>query len=503
MALQQLGSVRQAVDWLVLRGAAALATDSRRVRPGDAFIAWPGRAHDARAHVGTALAVGARACLVEADGVDAFALDDERIAALAGLKAAAGPIASRLLGDPGARLRVVACTGTNGKTSSAWWIAQAMTRLGMRCGVVGTLGIGEPPMAADAAPAALAGDGLTTPDPVALQSALRAFVDAGVVGVAIEASSIGIAEHRLDGTPIDVALFTNFTQDHLDYHDDMDLYWQAKAKLFEWPGLRAAVINSDDLQGLALAERLTAASTLDVWSCSCSSSAARLQAGRIRHHAKGLSFDVLEGTERAEVDTALVGQFNVANVLGVIGVLRASGVALADAAAACAALTPVPGRMQLVGDGQSGPQVVVDYAHTPDALDKVLAALRPFAQARGGKLWCVFGCGGNRDAAKRPLMGALACRLADRVVVTSDNPRLEPPDFIISQILAGVIGHDEVDVIENRTDAVRHAIADADRRDVVLLAGKGHEDYQDVGGVRIAYSDIVEAAAALRLRAAA
>ena len=347
------------------------------------------------------------------------------------------------------------------------------------------------------------GDGLTTPDPVALQSALRAFVDAGVVGVAIEASSIGIAEHRLDGTPIDVALFTNFTQDHLDYHDDMDLYWQAKAKLFEWPGLRAAVINSDDLQGLALAERLTAASTLDVWSCSCSSSAARLQAGRIRHHAKGLSFDVLEGTERVEVETALVGQYNVANLLGVIGVLRASGITLADAAAACAALTPVPGRMQLVGDGQRGPQVVVDYAHTPDALDKVLAALRPFAQARGGKLWCVFGCGGNRDAAKRPLMGALACRLADRVVVTSDNPRLEPPDFIISQILAGVIGHDEVDVIENRTDAVRHAIADADRRDVVLLAGKGHEDYQDVGGVRIAYSDIVEAAAALRLRAAA
>jgi len=282
----------------------------------------------------------------------------------------------------------------------------------------------------------------------------------------------------------------------------MDLYWQAKARLFEWPGLRAAVINTDDLQGLALAERLSAASPLDVWSCSCSH-AARLQAARIRHRAKGLSFDVLEGTERVEVEIALVGQYNVANLLGVIGALRAGGVALADAAAACAALTPVPGRMQLVGDGQSGPQVVVDYAHTPDALDKVLVALRPFAQARGGKLWCVFGCGGNRDAAKRPLMGALACRLADRAVVTSDNPRLEPPDFIISQILAGVIGHDEVDVIENRADAVRHAIADADRRDVVLLAGKGHEDYQDVGGVRLSYSDVVEADAALRLRGTA
>jgi UDP-N-acetylmuramoyl-L-alanyl-D-glutamate--2,6-diaminopimelate ligase len=502
MALQQLGSVRQAVDWLVLRGASALATDSRRLHAGEAFIAWPGRSHDARAHVGAALAAGASACLVEADGVETYAFDDVRIATLAGLKAAAGPIASRFLGDPGARLRVVACTGTNGKTSSAWWVAQAMTRLGMRAGVVGTLGIGEPPVATGSAPAALAGDGLTTPDPVALQNALRAFVDAGVAAVAIEASSIGIAENRLDGTPIDIALFTNFTQDHLDYHGDMDLYWQAKARLFEWPGLRAAVINTDDLQGRALAERLATSSALDVWSCACGTTA-RLQAGQIRHRAAGLSFEVLEGAERAEVETALVGQYNVANLLGVIGVLRASGVALADAAAACAALTPVPGRMQLVGDGQRGPQVVVDYAHTPDALDKVLAALRPLTEARGGQLWCVFGCGGNRDAAKRPLMGAIACRLADRVVVTSDNPRLEPPEFIISQILAGMIGHDQVDVIENRADAVRHAVADADPRDVVLLAGKGHEDYQDVGGVRIAYSDIDEAAAALRLRGAA
>jgi len=502
MALQQLASVHQAVDWLVLRGASALATDSRRVRAGEAFIAWPGRANDARVHVGAALAVGASACLVEAEGVETYGFDDERIAALAGLKAAAGPIASRFLGEPGRRLRVVACTGTNGKTSSAWWIAQAMTRLGLRCGVVGTLGIGEPPAAGAEAAAALPGDGLTTPDAVALQAALRRFADDGLAGVAIEASSIGIAEHRLDGTPIDIALFTNFSQDHLDYHGDMDLYWQAKARLFEWPGLRAAVINTDDLQGLALAERLTEASALDVWSCACGHEA-RLHAGKVRHRARGLSFEVREGAETVEVETALVGHYNVANLLGVIGVLRACGIALADAAAACSALTPVPGRMQLVGDGQSGPQVVVDYAHTPDALDKVLAALRPFAQARGGKLWCVFGCGGNRDAAKRPLMGALACRLADRVVVTSDNPRLEPPDFIISQILAGVIGHDEVDVIENRAEAVRHAIAGADRRDVVVIAGKGHEDYQDVGGVRHPYSDVDAAEAALQMRGTA
>src|SRR4051812_24345964 len=193
MALQQLASVHQAVDWLVLRGAPGLATDSRRVRPGEAFIAWPGRANDARAHVGAALAVGASACLVEAEGVETYGFDDERIAALAGLKAAAGPIASRFLGEPGRRLRVVACTGTNGKTSSAWWIAQAMTRLGLRCGVVGTLGVGEPPAAGAETAAALPGDGLTTPDPVALQAALRRFADDGLAGVAIEASSIGIA----------------------------------------------------------------------------------------------------------------------------------------------------------------------------------------------------------------------------------------------------------------------------------------------------------------------
>ena len=488
----------EAAGWLKSRVRGVLHADSRPVGAGDGFVAWPGAATDGRRHVAAALAQGAAACLIEAEGAEAFGFDegDERIARYAGLKAATGPIAAAFHEDPSSRLDVLAVTGTNGKTSTAWWLAQALAAHDATrpCAVMGTLGIGVPPD--------LTYTGLTTPDPVMLQRELRAFAQRGFGACAIEASSIGIAERRLDGTRIAVAVFTNFTQDHLDYHGSMDAYWQAKARLFEWPGLRAAVINTDDLQGRALAERLATSSALDVWSCACGTTA-RLQAGQIRHRAAGLSFEVLEGAERAEVETALVGQYNVANLLGVIGVLRASGVALADAAAACAALTPVPGRMQLVGDGQHGPQVVVDYAHTPDALDKVLAALRPLTEARGGRLWCVFGCGGNRDAAKRPLMGAIACRLADRVVVTSDNPRLEPPEFIISQILAGMIGHDQVDVIENRADAVRHAVAHADPRDVVLLAGKGHEDYQDVGGVRNAYSDIDEAAAALRLRGAA
>ncbi len=499
MALMRLASADAAADWLVLRGAAALATDSRRVQPGDAFIAWPGYAHDARAYVPAALAAGAVACLVEAEGVHGLR-PDERVAALPGLKACAGPVASRFMGDPSERLRVVACTGTNGKTSSTWWIAQALTRLGLRCGIVGTLGTGEPPVDGAAADplAGLTFNGLTTPDPVALQGALRGFVDSGLGAAALEASSIGLAEHRLAGTRVAVALFTNFSQDHLDYHRDMAEYWEAKARLFEWPGLQAAVVNIDDVQGLTLVDRLAGAG-LDLWTCAQGHDA-RLRAEGVSHAAAGLAFTVVEGESRAEVRTCLIGQYNVSNLLGVIGVLRASGFDLSDAAQACSGLTPVPGRMQRVGGDDAGPQVIVDYAHTPDALEKVLAALRPFAAARGGRLWCVFGCGGNRDAAKRPLMGALACRLADRVVVTSDNPRLEDPDFIISQILVGVLGHDEVDVIENRADAVRHAIGDADAADVVLLAGKGHEDYQDVGGLRQPFSDSAHALAALEDR---
>ncbi|MEO5843793.1 MAG: UDP-N-acetylmuramoyl-tripeptide--D-alanyl-D-alanine ligase, partial [Caldimonas sp.] len=303
------------------------------------------------------------------------------------------------------------------------------------------------------------------------------------------------------------AVFTNFTQDHLDYHGDMRAYWQAKAQLFAWPGLRSAVVNLDDAQGLELAESL-AGSGVDRWTVSMRGAPARLRGEALRHDRHGLAFDVVEGEERAAIATPLIGDYNVANLLCVIGVLRALGIALADAAAACSALTPVPGRMQRISvpDGirpESSPEVVVDYAHTPDALEKALAALAPLAKARGGTLWCVFGCGGNRDAAKRPLMGAIARRLAGRVVVTSDNPRLESPDLILAQILAGTVGHDDVDVIENRAEAIGHAIGSADAADVVLIAGKGHEDYQDVAGARVPFSDAAQAEKALAARGAA
>ena len=502
--LTTLESRDAAHAWLLLRQARRLVGDSRKVAPGDAFVAWPGHATDARRHVGDALGAGAMACLVEAEGVERFGLQAEpRVAALRGLKAAAGDIASRFLGTPSAKLDVVAVTGTNGKTSTAWWIAQALAATGRRSAVIGTLGIGEPPRAgaATSQATALASTGLTTPDPITLQTALADFAAGGFSSCAIEASSIGIAEHRLAGTRVAVAVFTNFTQDHLDYHGDMVAYWQAKAQLFAWPGLRAAVVNLDDAQGVELAASL-ASTSVDTWTVSARGDA-RLVAAKIRYGRDGLSFEVREGAATASIATPLIGDYNVSNLLATLGVLRALGVDLAAAAAACAALTPVLGRMQRIAAAPDRPEVVVDYAHTPDALEKALAALKPLAVERGGKLWCVFGCGGNRDQAKRPLMGAIAIKLAERVVVTSDNPRLESPDFILSQILVGTIGHDEVDVIENRADAVRHAIVDADRRDVILVAGKGHEDYQEVGGERHPYSDVVESEAALRLRGSA
>ena len=488
----RLESAAAANAFLAARGVASLATDSRRVAPGAGFIAWPGHTRDARSHVGAALAAGAAACVVEADGVEGFGFEDQRIAALPGLKAAAGPIASAFFGRPSEQLKVIAATGTNGKTSTAWWTAQALAALGQRCGVVGTLGIGEPGAGVEAT-------GLTTPDPVALQAALRGFVDAGVQACALEASSIGLVEQRLAGTRIGVALFTNFTQDHLDFHLDMDRYWQAKRALFDWPGLAAAVVNLDDEKGAALAHELRD-TALDLWTYSTRSDA-RLRARVIGYTDGGLRFEVHEGAAMAPVTTALIGDYNVANLLAVIGGLRALGHALPAIAMAMGTLTPVPGRMQRVVASRPGPEVVVDYAHTPDALEKALAALQPFATERGGALVCVFGCGGNRDATKRPLMGAIAQRLAQRVVLTSDNPRGENPAFILLQIVAGLKGSQErVKVIEDRARAIREAVRDAGANDVILVAGKGHEDYQEVAGVKRPFSDLEQARAALEQR---
>ena len=505
--LQHLPSADAAAAWLGARVRGRLRTDHRQVRAGDAFLAWPGYANDARRFVPAALAGGASACLVDERHLSSFAFDDARIAAVPQLKQLAGPIAHRFLGRPSERLKVIAATGTNGKTSTTWWIAQALTQLGRRCALVGTLGIGTPAEA-------MQGDGLTTPDAVQLQQALHDFAADGVEACAIEASSIGLHEQRLAGTHIDVALFTNLTQDHLDYHGDMAAYWQAKRALFDWPRLRAAVVNIDDDHGAELAASLQrSAPSLELWTVS-TQQPARLRATALRHEANGLSFDVHEGALVHSLHSALIGDFNASNLLLVIGALRALNLSLADAVRASQTLLPVPGRMQRVrldaalGAGTQAladvlPEVIVDYAHSPDALDKALATLRPLANQRGGRLWCVFGCGGNRDAAKRPLMGAIAYRQADRVVLTNDNPRHEAPGFILAQILAGITGHDEVDVIEDRRAAIAYALSEAAPNDVVLLAGKGHERTQETAGVKREFSDVDEALAALARRASA
>jgi UDP-N-acetylmuramyl-tripeptide synthetase len=495
--MKRLHSPHDVAQWLRTQVQGVLHTDSRRVGPGDGFIAWPGGVTDGRQFVAAALQQGATACVVEQAGADAFAWDDQPlIATYAGLKAASGLIAAAYYEQPSQALEVVAITGTNGKTSTAWWLAHAMQNVGKRCAIVGTLGVGEVGQ--------LEVTGMTTPDPVLLQARLRDMVDVGVKACVIEASSIGLAEHRLDGTQVRVAMFTNFTQDHLDYHGDMASYWQAKLALFSWADLQAAVVNVDDATGAALAEQLRVRGDLDVWTVSCSKASTQqgqhIAARHIQHGALGLCFEVVEGDEVDTLETALVGQYNVSNVLGVIACLRAMGHNMAEAVQACRVLPAVPGRMQAVGE-VGEPLVVIDYAHTPDAVVQAVQALLPLAQSRGGELTCVLGCGGDRDAAKRPLMAAAAEQYAQHVVLTSDNPRSEAPQTILNQMRAGLQRMEQAVVMVDRAQAIAHTVQHAGTQDVVLVAGKGHEDYQEIAGVKHPFSDVQHARAALAARA--
>ena len=489
-----LRTPQEAADWLRLRILGTLRADSRELQAGDGFLAWPGAAVDARRLVPAALQAGAAACLIEREGSEALGLDlsDARLGLYEGLRADAAPVASAFFGEPSARMDLLAVTGTNGKTSTSWWLAQALAALGRRCAIAGTLGLGEP--------GRLSATGLTTPDPVRLQRELQRLLGDGVDACAIEASSIGLAERRLEGLRIRTAVFTNFTQDHLDYHGDMAAYWQAKARLFDWPGLQAAVVNIDDAQGARLAGELSERAGLDCWSVSLHQRA-RLMARQLRPQEAGMAFELLEPTSGQAVGLTapVVGQYNVSNLLCVVAVLRSLGFSLQQAARACEHLPAVPGRLELVG-GHRQPLAVMDYAHTPDALEKVLAALRPVAQQRGGRLWCVVGCGGNRDALKRPLMAAAAEAGADRLVFTSDNPRSEDPQAILAQMLAGLQRPQAARIEPDRARAIAQALTEAGSADVVLLAGKGHETTQEVAGQRLPFSDRQQAQAALAAR---
>ena len=507
--MQRVASSADALAWLQARVTGTLVSDSRAVRSGDGFIAWPGAAADARRHVADALQRGAAACLVEADGVTAWDFQDAPVAALQNLQPQLGGLAAEFFGSSRARVPVFAVTGTNGKTSSAWWLAQALAAASeahapRRAGFIGTLGCGLVGDGSAADAATLSPTGLTTPDPVTVHAAIHAFAAQQAKGCVIEASSIGLQEHRLDGLVIDCAIFTNFSQDHLDFHGTMEAYWAAKRALFAWPGLLSAVINIDDAHGATLAAEL-GDSTLDLWTCSSRINvqpAARLQALNVRATETGMAFEVRESGQMQTVHSEMPGAYNVANLLGVIAALRSHGASLAQAAAACSGLQAPPGRMEAVAPPGSNPLVLVDYAHTPDGLTQALAALRPVALARGGQLWCVVGCGGDRDPGKRPRMGAAAVHGADRVVFTSDNPRTEDPHSILAQIVGPLTPAPAWVIETDRAAAIADTVLQAHDRDVVLIAGKGHETSQEVAGQRYAFDDRIHARKSLEARAA-
>ena len=506
---QHFTQPQEAAKWMRSLVTGTLTSDSRLAQRGDGFIAWPGVANDPRQFVSTALAQGAAVCLVEAAGAEDFDFTDARVGVYSGLQSAAGAIAADFFTHPSNDISVVAITGTNGKTSTAWWLAQALSSLAepmaLPCAMVGTLGIGQPPAVKSKGTDndglhSIVTTGLTTPDPIRLQSALRAFVTQGFKVCAVEASSIGIEEARLHGTAIRVAVFTNLTQDHLDYHLTMQAYGQAKQRLFSWQGLHSAVINTDDAFGAELAQSVAAASPdIDLWTVGLTTKA-RLVARNVVATPQGLLFEVVEGGQSLTLQSHVMGVYNVANLLSVIASMRCLGVDLSMAVAACSQLRAVPGRMECLG-GEGTPLVVVDYAHTPDALQQALQALRPAAQQRGGDLWCVFGCGGDRDTTKRPLMGAVAVAQADKILVTSDNPRSEKPLTIIDHILAHVVRSQRVAVEVDRALAIAKAVGQANPADVILVAGKGHEATQEIAGVKSMFSDRDHASTALRQRA--
>jgi UDP-N-acetylmuramoyl-L-alanyl-D-glutamate--2,6-diaminopimelate ligase len=472
---------------IVVRG---LTLDSRRVRAGDAFVALQGAITHGITFAPAVLAQGASVILSEgpapAVSVSRESAEQGRTIWIEGLRKQVGEIAARFFDRPSAALHVIGVTGTNGKTSIVQLLAAALESLNARAATIGTLGAGL-------VGATQAGE-RTTPDAISVHALLAQFRDAGATHVAMEVSSHALEQNRVNAIEFEVAVFTNLTRDHLDYHGTMESYGAAKAKLFAWPDLRAAVINIDDAFGRELAANLPSRVQRLTYAIDAQ---ANVGARNVRTSDDGLRFVLATPWGEGEITSSLLGRFNVYNLLAVTACLGALGYTFAQIQNALTQLKPVAGRMNRLGGG-AAPLVVIDYAHTPDALEQALSSLRAHTH---GRLICVFGCGGERDAGKRPQMGSIAERLADDIIITDDNPRGEDGDAIVAQIVAGLTSARRANVQRDRASAIAQALREARAGDVVLIAGKGHEPYQEIAGRKFPFDDLDVARRALEGRA--
>jgi UDP-N-acetylmuramoyl-L-alanyl-D-glutamate--2,6-diaminopimelate ligase len=492
----------QAIDHLrrLALPTARIVSDTRQIKVGDVFLAYRvghGAAiQDSRPYITDALDVGVAAVVYDpADLESISALSDARCFALENLSAHAGLICSEWYGNPSNQMMVFGVTGTNGKTSITQWLSQALDRPKSRAAVMGTLGVGFP--------GHLEATGYTTPNAARLQTELKVLLDSNAKQIAMEVSSHALEQGRVNGVQFTTAVFSNLSQDHLDYHGSMAEYAAVKFRLFQFPGLRNAVINLEDPLGRELAMQLLAKTGVQVWGYAVDRNAfagfekfgRRLHtifSSEMRFKDNGYQggFE-WQDHGRFEISVPVIGEFNLSNCLALWSCLLAGGIEPADAGKRIELLKPVSGRMEMVlgNTHNTGPLVIVDYAHTPDALEKVLNALRPITADRNGKLWCIFGCGGDRDSSKRPIMGRIASQLADHIIITSDNPRSENPAHISADIQAGMVSSESVQIILDRAAAILSGVRNADSNDVVLIAGKGHETSQEINGKKVDFSD--------------
>jgi len=478
------------------RVVSGIELDSRKIAPGAVFLACKGASFDGRRFIGDAIRQGASAVLVEADAEWRDCSEQQKVPVVPviGLPAKMHKLASRFYGEPANKLRLLGITGTNGKTTCCLLLGQLLNKLGCRCGVIGTLGYG---MASETLEIDNSGPG-TTPDAVRLQGILAQLHENGASTVVMEVSSHGIQQARVDMDAFTLALFTNLTRDHLDFHSDLDDYGSTKRRLFHGRKLQIAILNLDDDYSAGTRAELDSSVSCLTWSLE--NTAADVYAKELLFAPNGIHLLVVTPWGEYRVHSPLLGSFNASNLLAVLCAALACQSDQADflpekIVTALQTLTAVNGRMQLVG--ATPVAVVVDYAHTPDGLEKALQAVH---EHRSGKVICVFGCGGDRDKGKRPLMGAMAERLSDVMILTDDNPRNESAGQIIADILEGIENKNRVQVFPDRSAAISAAINQANAGDVVLVAGKGHETYQEYAGKRLPFNDVKQAQNALSQR---